>query len=402
MKILLITFLGIITASGIVLLIDIVPAGRRWFSRIHIGQWSNLEEWQCAVEEVLLKQLKKVPVVPISDNTRFTVIERIKGTYKSRNLQNWQQAVLLLGANKLFDRKGVSRQVQEFIDLKINSGSGEWIEWNNKADSALLAYAILSSPVCDKQKVKPAMRQVAEMLTDLADKYGTVPYNLSVPNIRFVDTIGMICPFLFMYGQVYSSEREITTARRQIEEYVRYGIHLEFNLPVHCFDTGTGAPLGIYGWGRGCGWWAIGLMDSYLSFYDFTRLKSCACDSEYNDEDTISDIQVYLLDQMTGLARTLVVFQMENGAWDRQLVLKENGESSATAMLAWFMANMYLITNNEQYKKSADMARSFLARCTRRNGTVDYAQGDTKGIGFYSAKLDAMPAVQGFTGRLKK
>ena len=36
----------------------------------------------------------------------------------------------------------------------------------------------------------------------------------------------------------------------------------ETKIPCHCFNEKTKAPLGIYGWGRGCAWWAIGITDS--------------------------------------------------------------------------------------------------------------------------------------------
>jgi hypothetical protein len=41
-----------------------------------------------AVNSVGLNWLRKKPAVPVSDNTRLTVIERLRGMYKSKKIQD--------------------------------------------------------------------------------------------------------------------------------------------------------------------------------------------------------------------------------------------------------------------------------------------------------------------------
>lgn len=392
MKTLLIILLLLLATIVVSLLVDLIPALLRWFGRIHVGQWKNQAEWKVSAEKSLLNQLKRTPPVPVSDYTRLTIIERLRGTYTSKNLQSWQEAALLLGANEMHKCKAIDGQLKEFIVRKIDSASGEWQDHHEKVDSATLAFAILSSPVSDKQKIKPAMDSTANSLLALAERYGTIPYNNSMPDVRFVDTIAMICPFLFQYGVEYGSEPAIETAKRQITEYMDFGIHPELKIPVHCFNVDSRAPLGIYGWGRGCGWLAVGLMDSY---------RSLLAANDANDRIAINldELKEYIMQQMIFLAEALVRFQMDNGAWGRQVFIKQTGESSATAMIAWFMGRMYCLTDGEKYKKSAEKGKEFILGCTRRSGRVDFAQGDTKGIGFYSTKLDTMPIAQGFAVR---
>ncbi|MEI6578078.1 MAG: glycoside hydrolase family 88 protein [Eubacteriales bacterium] len=395
METILTILLIILAAVFFAFLLDIIPLFWRWISRIHIGQWENREKWKTAAEKLLLYQLKHTPAVPVSDNTRLTIIERLKGRYKSKNLQNWQEAALLLGANEIFKHEAIDGQLKYFINSKISPESGEWLAEHKKIDIAMLAFAVLSSPASDKQKIKPAMDNTAKMLLSLSEKSGTVPYNNSLTDVRFVDTIGIICPFLIKYGIVYQREKTILLAIRQIEEYIITGIHPDLKLPVHCFDMKSQAPLGIYGWGRGCGWFAVGLMDSYLALSpkEPGRIKSTFFEAQINE------MKKYLMNQMIHLAEGLTRFQMDSGAWGRQVFINEAGESSATAMIAWFMGRMFALTGDDIYKISADSAERFLISSTRLNGLVDFAQGDTKGIGFYSARLDAMPAAQGFAVR---
>lgn len=388
----------LISAVFVVMLTDMVSPVKRWISRIHIGQWKNEDDWKEAAKKQLLRQIERTPSVPVSDNERFTIIERLKGTYTSKNLQSWQEAALLLGANKLNEAEAFREKATKLIDSKIDPLKGNWRDRGGRPDTAMLAFAILSSPFSDKQKIKPAMDSTAKMLLDLFDTHTTVPYNTAVPDIRFVDTIGMICPFLIKYGVEYSSDETVEAARRQIEEFLTFGLHRDLNIPAHCFDRVSGAPLGIYGWGRGCGWWAIGLMDSYLAL-------SCEGAPQKADvqefmsvptEGRQAQLREELFEQMKLFGNAAEKWQMENGAWDRQLFLKETGETTGTAMLGWFMKKMFELTGEDKYKTAAAKAKFFIIGSTRRNGIVDYAQGDTKGVGFYSSKLDAMPAAQGF------
>ena len=50
--------------------------------------------------------------------------------------------------------------------------------------------------------------------------------------------------------------------------------------------------------------------------------------------------------------------------------------------------------------ESADKAIGYLMGVTRRNGAVDFSQGDTKDIGVYSTLFDILPFTQGFCIRL--
>ena len=52
--------------------------------------------------------------------------------------------------------------------------------------------------------------------------------------------------------------------------------------------------------------------------------------------------------------------------------------------------------------EAATKAEKALMSMTRRNGLVDFAQGDTKGMGLYSDYFSTMPFVQGMTLYLSK
>ncbi|MCR5485115.1 MAG: glycoside hydrolase family 88 protein [Clostridiales bacterium] len=354
----------------IVVLFDAVPLFLNWEERIGIGRMSG-EAWLGAVKNTALKWLKKTPSVPITDNTRLTLIDRLRGNYRSDKIQSWQEAFLLLGLNECGNDEGTKKEIKEYVD-RVLSESADKLPMS--VDFALKAYAVLTSPLCDREKMRPLFDSVFDFLKKSAGD-GTVPYNVNIPNVRFVDAVGMVCPFLFEYAAVYGSDEASALALRQIDEYVKYGLHSCLYVPVHCFNTANKAPLGVYGWGRGCGWFAFAL---------YASLGSTAGETKAH----ISEIAEKFADGM-------IKYQLPSGGWGRMIFSDSVGESSATAMTACLMNGLFLESGDEKYKNSFDKAISFLQKSTRRNGKVDFAQGDTKGIGFYSSRLGVLPAAQG-------
>ncbi|NLB36209.1 MAG: hypothetical protein GX824_02750 [Clostridiales bacterium] len=361
-------------------LFDVVPSVLTWLRRIHIGRWTDEKDWKKAVNSAGLKWLKKTPSVPVSDNTRLTIIERLRGSYKSKKIQAWQQAALLMGANDCTEPEA-QRVSEAFIKQKIDFSTGEWKENINSVDSAMLAFAILSSRGIDKQAIRPAMKSTADMLFESALKYSTVPYDSSIPDIRFVDTVGMICPFLFLYAKEYNCPQAFELALRQLTEYLEFGVDKITGLPQHCFNKKNNARLGIAGWGRGCAWLCLALAESLNAVGE-------------------SPAAAPITEKMKELAEKLVDYQLEEGAWSRQILGESVGESSATAVIGWFMKEAYKLTSQDKYKISFENAVRYLMSRTRRDGVVDFAQGDTKSIGFYSARLAPLPAAQGFAMKL--
>ena len=160
-----------------------------------------------------------------------------------------------------------------------------------------------------------------------------------------------------------------------------YFFDKETKIPCHCFNAETKSPLGIYGWGRGCAWWAIGITDS---------LKTLMESKTYNIE------KVKLLKYCVEFAAVMKNYQREDGAFTRMIFTPSLEDSSAGAMLAYCFAYIAKLTESDELEDCCKKTLRHLKTCTRRNGVIDYAQGDTMGIGFYSDSLRVVPAAQGF------
>lgn len=374
------------TALVIILLIILIIVGFEdlemfltWVERFKIGRLTE-SEWKDKARSALLKWIRKgTPEVSTNDNTRTNFIKKVNSYGKITSITYWQDASLLKALNVMQgDHKN---EVDILVNRYIPFEDGEWRVMPKKVDSAMLCSEILLSKYIDNEKVKPAMTYVAEMLKTSAENYGTVPYNMDVPQYRFVDTIGMICPFLFRYAITYGEKEYIDIAMKQIKEYRENGVNEKFKIPFHCFKTGTLEPLGVCGWGRGCAWWATGLVDSLKALLE--------CDG-YNKE------KAELLKLSLEILEAVKKYVHEDGTVDRMIFINSIQDSSACAMLAYCYAYIADLTGSDEYKSLAVKMREKLRTVTRRNGVVDFSQGDTHGIGFYSEKVSVVPATQGF------
>lgn len=210
---------------------------------------------------------------------------------------------------------------------------------------------------------------------------GMISYTAGKDNPdMYVDTIGLVCPFLALYAKVFKISEWEDIAFYQIKMFHQYGLHENTALPNHAFHIKSKLPLGVYGWGRGTAWYVIGLMDTYKN------IKK----KEYKDL-----LKEWILDA----AEKYLIYQREDGGFGAILQRTQTYDSSATAALAWFYMNCYKISSEKKYKQVAEKCMKKLLSCTRITGTIDWCQGDTKDIGVFSQTYDLMPFAQGMTLR---
>lgn len=376
-RILFIIFLVVLA----VLAYDFLPELLNWLGRIKIGRVTENKEWLDKVRAVTLSWASKgAPTVPKNENQRLKLVNEIKNRKAVSPICYWQDAAVL---KALTDKTGIETKesIEDFLDRYIDENSGDWRKKPEKVDAAILAYEMLSNKYIDNNFIEPAMITVAQMLKDNYDKNGYIPYNAGLSKVCFVDTIGMVCPFLIKYAVVYQKAEFVNIAVRQIGQYFKLGFDEKTKLPYHCFDTETQARLGICGWGRGCGWWAVGITDS---------LKEIMNLDGFNKEKAL------LLKLSVSFFDNFEKYICENGAVNRMVLNNSLQDSSASAMIAYCYAYMFTLTNKKIYFDNAERILRYLKSATRRNGVIDYSQGDTMGIGYYSPNLSVVPAAQGF------
>ncbi|WP_243643917.1 glycoside hydrolase family 88 protein [Paenibacillus pinisoli] len=362
---------------------DLVPMFGTWLRRIHMGRHEQHESWHSVVAARGARWLNHTPVAKVTDQTRLTVIERLNGRYSAAALQDWQRASLLLGLSELPEESGVKREIERFLAATFTD-KGDWRIAPRHVDSAILAYAVMKAPGLQAERYRPALDAVRRLIEEHVGEDGTVRYRNAMREYRYVDTIGFICPFLVAYGMKFGDTSSLELAMRQIREYVKHGFHAGLGIPAHAYDIGTHAPLGLIGWGRGLGWFAIGLIDMW------SELPS---NHVYKRE---------LRHVVKAFAEAAMKLQQPGGSWSWTVTRRESRpDSSATVTLAWFLVKAAELEElSAPAMKAVEKAMHYLRGVTRKDGAVEFSQGDTKDIGVYSALFGILPFTQGFAIRL--
>lgn len=338
--------------SLLFLSVDTFISFNEWQQRIHIGRWEDRKSWQKAVEKKAKSWLRHTPTIPITDQSRLVLWDMIHGNYRSTTIQSWQDAGLLLGLDKEDAISYLEHHPQLFASPTI------------EFDQALLAYALKKQGVLSTDKEE----KIRALFQSYAQEKGTVPYREQLPDIRFVDTIGLICPFLHACGWN-------KLAINQIQEYDDFLLNGIF--PPHAFNKTAQKPMGVYDWSRGLGWYILALIETENLEGNRARILR--------------------------LADSLIPYQRTDGGFNCMFFNpQERFESSGTALIGLLFIKAYELSHHAEYLKAAKATERSLMKATRRNGTVDYAQGDTKGIGFYSRTFSIMPFTQGMSLYLSK
>ncbi|MDO4168371.1 MAG: glycoside hydrolase family 88 protein [Lachnospiraceae bacterium] len=344
------------------------------YCRFHIGKWDDNEKWKNAVYKIAKKWSKRTPTVKITDNSRYILLDIMNGKYRSSSIQSWQNAAIILGlfeSNEVVARNALKRFIDE---------TGNWKKNPVAVDAGMLSYAILK--VTDNtDMIRPAMDYMLDLIMKNTDKNKIISYTGGTDNPeRYVDTIGLVCPFLALYAQIYEDSYAGALAFQQLDFYHKYGLYEKTCLPNHAINIDTKLPLGVYGWGRGIAWYVIGLIDTYLIL-----------DNNKNKRT----LEMWILEA----AENYKKFQQKDGGFGSIIQRMDTYDSSATAVLAYFYLQCSIIFNNQEYFQIAKKCLKKLMSVTRFNGKIDWCQGDTKGIGIFAQTFDIMPFAQGFALR---
>ena len=362
---------------AIIILIDIIPIMKTWASRIHIGRYDNKDIWKNVIAKESIKWLNNTPKIKVTDNTRLVIIDKLKGNYSKSAIQHWQHAALLLGLN---EENKENEVINEYLNSHFDD-NGQWKEKPQFVDCAILSYAVMKCDTTDKYK--PSLDYTYELIKELVGEDNTVKYRESMPNYRYVDTVGFISPFLVKYGLKYNDEKAIELGIKQITEYYKYGFDSENNIPFHAYDVNNKYKLGLCGWGRGLGWFAIGLIDAWRELPNNNKYKNI------------------LEEIVIKYANTILKVQLDNGGFGWTVTRKETRiDSSTTATLGYFLVCASEIEEiTERCLEGYNKAIKYLMSVTKKNGEIDFSQGDTKDIGVYSILFDILPFAQGFALR---
>lgn len=187
----------------------------------------------------------------------------------------------------------------------------------------------------------------------------------------FVDGIGLSCPFLYRYGEVFDKQEYRELAVLQIVNFLSYGMDGKTGLPYHGYDVSDGCKYGIIGWGRAVGWLLRGMTGCMVSGYGREKL-GVPCSE---------------------LVDAALAYQRQDGLFSWQLeALEGPADTSATGMICAAL-NQGIVLGvfvGEKYEKALAEGRHALERSVRE-GRVYRCSGECEGFSQYPQRYGAYP-----------
>lgn len=156
----------------------------KWQSRIHIGRWTDRKAWQQAVEK----------------GTPMAIQKPYRTDYGSRSVSPLGYAKRELSFHHHTKLAGCrtplslpEQDAQEYVKRHPSL----FIKENWQIDQSLLAYVLKKKDALYMETEK----EIKEHFISYQQTEQTIPYRKTLPHIRFVDTIGLVCPFTPMRFQ---------------------------------------------------------------------------------------------------------------------------------------------------------------------------------------------------------
>ena len=316
----------------------------------------------------------------------------------------WPKGLLLLGIL----RAGDIETACEYLDRWIESGAditsiedvlaGQMLLElaENQHDKSQSAISISDRRISVYTECSDNMAKY--LLSYECDEEGSLPYSIKAHNEHiYADSIGMICPFLMMYGIKNGQQKYINMALQQIDNFMKNAIDDKTGLPYHGYRYKDHEKYGIIGWGRAAGWLMMG-MSGCLRAADIKERKIMAGQSaDLEDRNEMSELKQYYAD----LANVLIDYQREDGLWGWNIADTDSQtDTSASAMILYSLSQYPMDKENAGISGTSEVLQRGmhgLERYITKDGKVMQCQAECGGFGIYPEKFGSYPWSVGMT-----
>lgn len=351
--------------------------------------WEELnEEYFAAIRDVARSQLltgRGGLSLRLDQMNRSRTETTLRSALKPRSRNSWPSATLVLGLCTSFCVFGEEKDIEaiEAFCRSIIDKDGAFYSQIAKVDQCMIGYSLLelAERTQEEQYVLSSEKIVNFLLNEHpTSQTGTLPYRGGKSrSLLLVDTLGMICPFLARYGEKFGVREATALAVKQIGEFVRRGIDRRTGLVYHAYSDGKEGKLGIGGWARGTGWFAIGLVNTLAHL----RKKHEAYGG--------------FAGQLRLLVGVIREYQTEQGCWRWTMNLPNAPlDTSGTAMLAYAIERGIEIGVLDPNLSEVSMrAMHGIILATDEQGVIGQAQAECWGVGAYPIYFGPAAWAQG-------
>lgn len=314
----------------------------------------------------------------------------------------WDTGLLANGLTEMLqsgkDTEGkILSAVRQYFDRWIDRGMPVYY-----MDDTLCGVALLRLyEAVPEERYRKGADRLADYLLSLgekeADAAGSIPYRPAQKNGHiYVDGIGMMCPFLAMYGVKCGNRKAVELAMVQIKNMLENGMDRKTGLPYHGFRYETSEKYGIIGWGRAVGWLLTGMQGTLYWLQEGLTEKGIAGYAEEGCEEREGSVEAWYRREYEGLKTEFLKlleavrdYQRTDGGFSWQLeALEGPADSSATAMIA--RAFRFGAECGFDGEDALRQAAGFLWEC-EKDGRIYRCLGECLGFSQYPQVYGAFP-----------
>ncbi len=351
----------------LVLALDTIPLLYSRIDRVHEESAKGVTE-EVVVEQALKMAMSDEIETVWNEPRGFTreMLSLIRGSNVDENFKryNYPRAYLFCGLSEYLIKKNNLNKLEiverEFSKLIDNQGNPAFPL--DKVDQVPFGITSLNLYKCyQKDKFLVFADSLYAYLKESVNKkYDAILYRKNSKD-QLDDVIGMVVPFLVEYYKVTNKEEVLLLAEKQLDFYVTYGVDRITFIPAHGFDLESKVKTGSINWGRGIGWYLLGLV--YLN--DATNGK-------YNVE-------------YEGIVASLNKLKNEDGVWTQFPGSSTIYDASTTTMF------LFGLSYSIDFRKEDVLSSIKLGS----DGKVKSTSGDTYGLNSYSSSFGNSELSQG-------
>jgi rhamnogalacturonyl hydrolase YesR len=384
MKIFYILFTISILFNLLVVVLDTIPFLRslikslwpviikKFFKKHQYKQILNYEKLENSIVKAAekLSKLDKVKMVWV-EYRGFT--ERIYyfirfGSMKKFKKYHYPKAFLFYGLSEYYkvnSNKEKLGELKKYFDEFLNENGTPNFTLNKVDQVPFGLTAINMHRIYKEEKYQLFYNNMYNYLHNIENEDGLILYSQSPKHhFQYYDTLGMIIPFLVEYYKITSDSNALKIAKTQLEYYIQYGVDRETYIPSHGIDTRTNIKTGSINWGRGIGWYLLGL----TAYHSVT--------GEYVKE-------------LDGIIESLSRVKISNNLYSQFPGSSEDFDASTSTM---FLYSFNLSLHNKIGKQEV---LNLFSPYINKKGMLTNTSGDTYGPNRYSKSFGYSELSQG-------
>ena len=334
------------------------------------------DECLALVEEYSMQELLDggkflVAAIPRGQSQAELIVRKIIRGNIRRN--NFGTALLMNGLLLSYEKNNGAMwrsDLDDYITSIIDS-TGGFKEGIQTVDQCMVGYSLLG--YTDSTHTIEIHQAIKSLHTFLVEKHvksanGLIPYRSIRASLMYVDTLGMICPFLARYGSLHGVKSSQDLAFLHLDEFYRNAVDVKTGLPFHAYDENYGVGIGLRGWTRGVGWYCLGLVGTIEWLPADSRERAV--------------LEGYLREIMSAVVK----YQKKNGCWSWEICnMVAPDDTSGTAMIGYSMirgCELGILDKSTYESNCYDVVNGILTYVNSQ-GKVFGTLGECRGIGKY-------------------